>query len=89
MNMKRFLSIFFVLPLVFVSCDLTMDEVSQDVNKPTQVHPKTILTQLCITTFGIEYYGVQPYSWPGSGISAVAAAISTSSAAISSANTAV
>ena len=61
MNMKRFLSIFFVLPLVFVSCDLTMDEVSQDVNKPTQVHPKTILTQLCITTFGIEYYGVQPY----------------------------
>ena len=59
MNMKRFLSIFFVLPLVFVSCDLTMDEVSQDVNKP------------------------------GSGISAVAAAISTSSAAISSANTAV
>ena len=59
--MKRFLSIFFVLPLVFVSCDLTMDEVSQDVNKPTQVHPKTILTQLCITTFGIEYYGVQPY----------------------------
>ena len=85
MNMKRFLSIFFVLPLVFVSCDLTMDEVSQDVNKPTQVHPKTILTQLCITTFGIEYYGVQP----GSGISAVAAAISTSSAAISSANTAV
>lgn len=54
MNMKRFLSIFFVLPLVFVSCDLTMDEVSQDVNKPTQVHPKTILTQLCITTFGIE-----------------------------------
>ena len=86
MNMKRFLSIFFVLPLVFVSCDLTMDEVSQDVNKPTQVHPKTILTQLCITTFGIEYYGVQPYR---SGISAVAAAISTSSAAISSANTAV
>ena len=61
MNMKRFLSIFFVLPLVFVSCDLTMDGVSQDVNKPTQVHPKTILTQLCITTFGIEYYGVQPY----------------------------
>lgn len=61
MNMKRFLSIFFVLPLVFVSCDLTIDEVSQDVNKPTQVHPKTILTQLCITTFGIEYYGVQPY----------------------------
>ena len=82
MNMKRFLSIFFVLPLVFVSCDLTMDEVSQDVNKPTQVHPKTILTQLCITTFG-------PTGWPGSGISAVAAAISTSSAAISSANTAV
>lgn len=89
MNMKRFLSIFFVLPLVFVSCDLTMDEVSQDVNKPTQVHPKTILTQLCITTFGIEYYGVQPYRLAGSGISAVAAAISTSSAAISSANTAV
>jgi len=89
MNMKRFLSIFFVLPLVFVSCDLTMDEVSQDVNKPTQVHPKTILTQLCITTFGIEYYMCSPTGWPGSGISAVAAAISTSSAAISSANTAV
>ena len=32
MNMKRFLSIFFVRPLVLVSCDLTMDEVSQDVN---------------------------------------------------------
>ena len=28
MNMKRFLSIFFVLPLVFVSCDLTMDEIN-------------------------------------------------------------
>ena len=64
MNMKRFLSIFFVLPLVFVSCDLTMDEVSQDVNKPTQVHPKTILTQLCITTFGIACKECNKASFP-------------------------
>lgn len=59
--MKRLINLFFVLPLLLSSCELTMDEVSRDLNKPTEVHPKTILTQLCISTFGIEYYGVQPY----------------------------
>lgn len=43
------------------SCDYSMAEVSKDVNKPTEVHPKTIFTTLCINTFGIEYYGIEPY----------------------------
>lgn len=89
MNMKRFLSIFFVLPLVFVSCDLTMDEVSQDVNKPTRCIRKPSSHSSASRLSASNTTVCSPTGWPGSGISAVAAAISTSSAAISSANTAV
>ena len=60
-----------LMAMMTSSCDYTLSEVSKDVNKPTQVHPKTILTTLDINTFGIEYYGIEPYRmvwmWDGRG----------------------
>ena len=50
-----------LMTMMASSCDYTLSEVSKDVNRPTQVHPKTILTTLDINTFGIEYYGIEPY----------------------------
>ena len=50
-----------LMTMMALSCDYTLSEVSKDVNRPTQVHPKNILTTLDINTFGIEYYGIEPY----------------------------
>ncbi len=49
------------MAVVSGSCENSIGEISKDLNKPVQVHPRTILTTLCINTFGIEFYGIQPY----------------------------
>lgn len=61
MKILGYISLTVLLPAFVVSCEYSLDEISEDVNNPVQVHPRTILTTLCINTFGIEFYGIQPY----------------------------
>lgn len=51
-----------ILPLIILgSCLDSMDKISIDPNRPEAVHPRVILTNLSITTFGIEFAGIEVY----------------------------
>lgn len=71
MQKHIYIILILISPWFLNSCSESMDDISKDPNKPSQVHPKGILTNLSITTFGINYFGVQPYrmvwQWDGRG----------------------
>lgn len=61
MKKNIFITTFILLSISLVSCLDSMDKISVDPNRPEDVHPRVIFTNLSITTFGIEFAGIEVY----------------------------
>lgn len=62
--MKKYIStilIIMILPMLLGACSDSMDSISKNPNRPENVHPSAIFSNLSITTFGIEYFGIETY----------------------------